>query len=220
VCFSAQADIVGGTLVAAIGVDAHRHLRGRSSHLLLATLPVLLGVHQLVEAFVWWGVDGHVPQSVGRVALWTYLLIAFVVLPIFVPFAVLALEPTTRRRWRMAPFVALGAGVSAVLLAAMLHAPIDAAARPYHLTYSVQLSHGGLVVALYVVAICGALLFSGYRHIVLFGVANLAAVVVLARLTLDGFTSLWCAYAAIAAAAIAIHMRYAKPHRETPYLLT
>ena len=77
-----------------------------------------------------------------------------------------------------------------------------------------------LVVALYVVAICGALLFSGYRHIAIFGLANLAVVALLARLTLDGFTSLWCAYAALAAAAIALHMRYAKPHRETPYLLT
>jgi hypothetical protein len=220
VCFSAQADIVGGTLVTAIGVDAWRHLQGRSSHLLLATLPVLLGAHQLVEAFVWWGVEGHVPQSVGTVALWTYLLIAFVVLPIFVPFAVLALEPTARRRWEMAPFVALGIGVSAVLLAAMLAAPIDAAAHPYHLAYSVQLNNGGLVVAFYVLAICGALLFSGYRHIAIFGLANLAAVVLLARLTLDGFTSLWCAYAALSAAAIAIHMRYAKPHRETPYVIT
>jgi hypothetical protein len=187
---------------------------------LLATLPVLLGVHQLVEAFVWWGVEGHVPQVVGRGALWIYLLIAFVVLPIFVPFAVLTLEPTTRRRWQMVPFVALGAGVSAVLLVAILAAPIDAAAHPYHLAYTVQLSHGGLVVALYVVAVCGALLFSGYRHIVVFGLANLAAVALLARLTLDGFTSLWCAYAALAAAAIALHMRYAKPHRATPYLLT
>jgi hypothetical protein len=114
----------------------------------------------------------------------------------------------------------LGIGVSAVLLAAMLAAPIDAAAHPYHLAYSVQLNNGGLVVALYVVAICGALLFSGYRHIAIFGLANLAAVVVLARLTLDGFTSLWCAYAALSAAAIAIHMRYAKPHHETPYVVT
>ena len=219
-CFSAQADLVGGTLVTAIGVDAYRHLRGRSSHLLLATLPLLLGVHQLVEAFVWWGVDGRVPQAAGRVALWIYLLIAFVVLPIFVPFAVLALEPTARRRWQMAPFVALGAGISTVLLAAMLTAPIDVAAHPYHLAYTVHLSHGGLVVALYVVAVCGALLFSGYRHIAIFGLANLAAVALLARLTLDGFTSIWCAYAALAAAAIALHMRYSKPHRETPYLLT
>ena len=219
-CLSAQADIVGGTLVAAIGIDAYRHLRGRSSHLLLATLPVLLGVHQLVEAFVWWGVEGHVPQMVGRIALWIYLLIAFVVLPIFIPFAVLAIEPTTRRRWQMAPFVALGVGVSAVLLAAMLDAPIEATEHPYHLAYTVQLSHGGLIVALYVIAVCGALLFSGYRHIAIFGLANLAAVVVLAWLTLDGFTSLWCAYAALLAAAIALHMRYAKAHRERPYLLT
>jgi hypothetical protein len=31
---------------------------------------------------------------------------------------------------------------------------------------------------------------------------------------------LWCGYAALSAGAIALHMRYAKPHREAPYLLT
>jgi hypothetical protein len=220
VCFSAEADVVGGIVVGAIGVDAFRHLRGRSNHLLLATLPLLLGAHQLVEAFVWWGVEGQVPHDVGRVALWIYLLIAFVVLPIFVPLAVLALEPTTRRRQRMAPFVALGAGVATVLFWAMLRAPIDVAERPYHLSYSVSISNGGLVVALYVAAVCGALLFSGYRHIEIFGVANLVAVALLAWLTIDGFASLWCGYAAISAGAIALHMRYGKQHRATPYVLT
>jgi hypothetical protein len=220
VCFSAEADVVGGLVIGGIGVDAYRHLRGRNNHLLLATLPLLLGAHQLVEAFVWWGTEGSVPHDVGRVALWIYLLIAFVVLPMFVPIAVLVLEPTSRRRWHMAPFVALGAGVSAVLLWAMLRAPIDVAARPYHLSYSVSISRGGLVVALYVAAVCGALLFSGYRHVEIFGVANLVAVAVLAWLTIDGFASLWCGYAAVSAGAIALHMRYAKPHRTTPYVLT
>jgi hypothetical protein len=64
------------------------------------------------------------------------------------------------------------------------------------------------------------LLFSGYRHIVVFGLANLLAVGILARLTVDGFASLWCGYAAVSAGAIALHMRYAKPHRATPYVLT
>jgi hypothetical protein len=49
---------------------------------------------------------------------------------------------------------------------------------------------------------------------------NLAAVVALAALTADEFASLWCVYAAISAGAIALHMRYAKPHRAEPYLLT
>ena len=207
-------------MVGAIGVDACRHLRGRNTHLLLAGLPLLLGAHQLDEAFVWWGLEGQVPHAVGRVALWIYLLIAFVVVPAFVPMAVLALEPTRQRRRRMVPFVALGAAVSVVLLTAMLRGPIDATQQPYHLAYSINVSHGGLVVALYVAAACGALLFSGYRHIEVFGIVNLVAVVILAWLTIDGFTSLWCGYAALTAGAVALHMRYARPHRATPYVLS
>lgn len=207
-------------MVGGIGVDAFRHLRGRNNHLLLAGLPLLLGAHQLDEAFVWWGVEGHVPHTVGRVALWIYLLIAFVVLPIFVPLAVLALEPTAGRRRIMAPFIALGAGVSTVLLVAMLRSPISVTEHPYHLAYSVSFNHVAVVIVLYVVAVCGALLFSGYRHIEIFGFANLVAVGVLAWLTADGFASLWCGYAALSAGAIALHMRYAKPHRNAPYVLT
>ena len=219
-CFSPQADLVGGVIVTTIGIDAHRNLRGREDHVLLATLPLLLGVHQLDEAFVWWGLEGHVPNTVGRVALWIYLLIAFVVLPMFVPIAVLALEPTARRRWRMVPFVVLGAGVSAVLFAAMLRTPIVATEHSYHIAYDAHPDQGGFFVALYVIAICGALLFSGYRHVAIFGLANLIAVGFLAWLTLDGFASLWCGYAALSTGAIALHMRYAKPHRERPYVLT
>jgi hypothetical protein len=220
VCFAPQADLVAGIGVTAIGVDAYRHIRGRSDHLLLATLPLILGVHQLIEDFVWWGLQGHVPHEAGRVALWAYMFIAFVLLPVFVPLAVLVLEPTVHRRRRMVPFVALGAVVSTVLLVAMLRGPVSAALHPWHLSYSIRLHHAVIIVALYVVAICGALLFSGYRHVALFGLGNLAVVVVLAELTADGFASLWCVYAAISAAAIALHMRYAKPHRAQPYVLS
>ena len=219
-CFAPQADVVGGLVVGAIGVDACRHLRGRNDHLLLAGLPILLGAHQLDEAFVWWGAQGHVPHEVGRVALWIYLLIAFVVVPIFVPVAVLALEPSGARRRTMMAFVALGAAVAAILLAAMLRGPIDATERPYHLAYTIDVHHGGILVAFYVLAACGALIFSGYRHIEIWGIVNLVAVALLAWLTIDGFTSLWCGYAAVTAAAVALHMRYAKPHRAHPYVLT
>jgi hypothetical protein len=41
-----------------------------------------------------------------------------------------------------------------------------------------------------------------------------------AWLTLDGFASLWCGYAAVSAGAVALHMRFARPHRPAPYVLT
>jgi hypothetical protein len=47
------------------------------------------------------------------------------------------------------------------------------------------------------------------KRLVWFGVANLAAVIVLAKLSADGFTSLWCLYAALVSAAIALHLRTA-----------
>jgi hypothetical protein len=220
VCFSAQADAVAGVVVIAIGVDAGRHLRGRNDHLLLATLPVLLGAHLLVEDFVWWSLQGHVSHEIGRLALWIYLVIAFVVLPIFVPLAVLTLEPTPPRRWRIAPFLGLGIVVAAILLVAIVTNPISVTRHPWHLAYNIKVSYGVVVVAGYITAICGSLLASGYRHVMFFGVGNVVVVVILAILTANGLASLWCIYAAISSGAIAFHLRYAKPHRATPYALT
>ena len=52
---------------------------------------------------------------------------------------------------------------------------------------------------------------SGYRNVVVFGVVNLVAVIVIAQLTISGFASVWCGWAAVSSAAIALHCRFAKP---------
>jgi hypothetical protein len=219
-CFSPQADLVGGLAISAIGVDVVRHVHRRRDKMALAALPLILGAHQLDEAFVWWGQQGHVPSAVGRVALWIYLLIAFVLLPIFVPLAVCALEPTKRRKLLMTPFIAIGVGVAVWLLVVMVRGPIGVTIHPYHLAYSVKLSHGLLVITLYVIACCGTLLVSGYRHVAFFGMLNLIAVIVIAKLTVDGFASVWCGWAAVTSGVIALHMRFGRPHRAMPYVLT
>jgi hypothetical protein len=218
-CFSPEGDLVGGVVVTAIGVDAIRHLRHRNDHLALAALPLVLGFHQIDEAFVWWGLQGIVPAGLGRVATWIYLVIAFVVLPILVPLVVMLLEPTARRKWRMAPFLAIGAGVSTVLLETMLRNDPSVVLGRFHLAYSVGLQHGIVIIGFYIVATCGSMLASSFRDIVGFGLANVVAVAILARLSADGFASLWCFYAAIACGAILLHMRYAKPHRASPYAM-
>ena len=219
-CFSPEGDLAGGIVVTAIGIDACRHLRGRNNLLLLAATPLLLGVHQLDESLVWWSLQGHLPHSVGRIAMWIYLLIAFVVVPVLVPVAIWVVGPTARRRWIIAPFAALGIGIACILLISMLQGPVTVRLGTYHLAYSIGLRHGLLIIGLYVVATCGSLLFSGYRDIMVFGIANLVVVVILARLTADGFASLWCFYAALASGAISLHMRFAKAHRANPYALT
>ena len=209
-CFSAQADIVGGVVVSAIGVDVLRNVRGRRRHIALAALPLMLGLHQLVEAVVWWGLQGHLSESVGRFAVWLYLLVAFVVLPVFVPVAVMVLEPKGGRRQAMASLVVLGLAVSGVLFAAMIRGPVAATLGDKHIAYSTDLRAGLLVVIAYVIATCGSLLLSSYGDIAIVGIANLLAVAALAKLTIDGFASLWCGWAAVTSGALAIHMRYGR----------
>jgi len=98
----------------------------------------------------------------------------------------------------------------------MVRGPVGVNLDPYHLSYSIRLPDGLLIVALYVVAVCGPLLVSGYRIVALFGVVNLIAVIVIARLTISGFASVWCGWAAVSSAAIALHCRFAKPVLSAP----
>ena len=216
-CFSPQADIAGGLVICAIGIDAVRHVRQRREFLALAWIPLLLGAHQFIEALVWLWLQGHVPRGIGHVALWAYLLIAFVVLPVFIPLAVIVLEPTRRRKAIMVPFALTGTVIAVILLAAMVRGPVGVKLAPYHLSYSIRVPDGLLVIALYVVAVCGPLLMSGYRNVVIFGAVNLVAVIVIARLTVSGFASVWCGWAAVSSAAIALHCRYAEPGALTVY---
>jgi hypothetical protein len=207
VCFSAEADLVAGVVVSGVGVDALRHVR-RPDERPLALLPLLLGAHQLVEAFVWWGLDGEVSASIGRAAMWIYLLIAFCVVPVVVPYALGVLERRPDRRPRLG-FVALGAAVAAVLLHALVRGPVSAVIEQHHIDDRIDLWLGGPVAAAYVVATVGPMLRSRQVHLRWFGVGNLVAVAALAWFASSAFISLWCVWAAVTSVAIAAHLRYA-----------
>ena len=204
-CFSAEADLVAGIVIAGVGVDAVRHV-SRREELPLASIPFVLAAHQLVESVVWRGLEGDASHTVGRAAIWAYLVIAFVVVPVLVPVALALLEPPGTRR-RMYGFVALGAVVAAVLLRAMLQGPVVATIDAHHISYEVEVGRGGLVDALYVVATCGPMLTSSASRLRWYGVANLAAVVALAWFASSALISLWCLWAAVTSVAIALHLR-------------
>lgn len=204
-CFSAQADLTAGVVVTAVGIDAIRRAR-TPRELPLASLPLLLGIHTLIEAFVWWGLAGTVSQQVGDAATWFYLAIAFL-LPVWVPIAVRGVEPVRARRRLMSTLAGIGAVATLVFLWAIVFRPIGAYVDGMHIAYVVDLPGGGGVGVIYVVATCGALVMASDRWIRYFGFSNLVAVIALAWLTVGGLTSLWCVWAAITSFAIDLYLR-------------
>ena len=151
-----------------------RHVTKRSE-LPLAFVPIVLATHSFIEAFVWWGLEGKVAFGVGRFAVWAYLVIAFCLLPVLAPSAVALIAPTRRRTLALG-FITLGIGVAAALTLALLHGPVMARTASHHVAYSIDLHYGGVIVALYVVAVCGPMLASPYPRVRWFGMANLVAV--------------------------------------------
>ena len=208
-CFSPEMDVVAGVVIGSVGVDALRHVR-HPRELPLASLPLALGVHQLTEAFVWWDLRGEVAASTGRTALWAYAAFAFVVLPLLVPVAVLAIEPDEMRRRRIVRLAVLGGLVAGVYADAMHGGPVTAAIQGRTIMYDTGVPHGGLVAALYMVATVGALLTSSHRRIALFGAANLLILPMLVVTASRALTSLWCMWAAVASVVIARHQRLAR----------
>jgi hypothetical protein len=211
-CFSPEVDLIGGAAIAAIGIDTLRHV-DHDNERAVAYLPLIFGLHQVVEAFVWWGLDGRVATAVGDVAAWVYLAIAFGLLPWFVPLAVRRLEPDLRKRTYDTVLIGVGALVGVYLMAAVISGPIQVIDGGYYLSYSVALTFGGTATALYVASTCGSLLISSDRYLARYGVVNLLAVVALSVLLVAGVISLWCVWAAITSVAIAIHLRRTDQHR-------
>jgi len=209
VCFSPEADLLTGIVVSGVGIDALRHTKHRR-YLPLALLPLLFGLHQLVEAVAWWGFEGRVPVRVGEMATWLYLAFAFVVVPPLVPWAVRSVEVDPARRRRLLPFVLLGAAVAAALLPGLLSGEAGGEVACRYIAYDTGVPYSGYVLPFYVAATCGPMLASGSRRFVLFGVANLAAVGVLGWLLAGGVISLWCVWAAATSVAIAREARVAE----------
>jgi len=195
VCFSAEADFVSGAVIGAIGVATLTKVE-RPRELPLALLPLAFALHQIAEGFVWRDLDAGATQSTG-VAVSLYVAFAWVVLPVFAPFAIMILEPPGRRRRMIGVFVVLGAIAGTYLAAALVRGDVSAHAVEHTIQYGGAGRLAFVATALYVVATCGAPLLSGFRAIVWFGAANVVAVAAFVTIQAEGLTSLWCTWAAV-----------------------
>jgi hypothetical protein len=203
-CFSENADLVAGAVLTPIGIAALREVRCWRE-VPFASLPMLFALHQFTEAFVWAADHGHVSAHVGHVAAVAYVIFALPVLPTLLPVSVLLLEPR-RVRLRVAPFVVIGLVVTTYLSIAMATHGVSVTVHEHSLGYGTGLTNGYFWAVLYVVAVVGPSILSGYRSIVAFGVFNLVGLIVVAALYVEAFASFWCILAGITSVLVLLHM--------------
>ena len=217
-CFSAAANFVGSGALGAIGVVTLTKVKHRRE-LLFAALPALFAAHQFIEGFVWLGLDGILSPVVTHDMGAAFMLYAQGLLPFLLPLSVMLFEPDAKSRRRMLPFLVLGTATTVYILWALIAYPLQVYVEHNSIVYINQATNNTTVALLYVIATCGSLFCSKIRMMVIFGAANLAILLAVMEFKRYAFTSLWCAYAAVASVIILVYFWRSSRHRPFLYAL-
>lgn len=212
-CFSATANFVGSGALGAVGVVTLTKVKHRRE-LLFASLPTLFAAHQLIEGFVWLGIDGMLSPKVTHAAGEAFVLYAQGLLPLLMPLSVLLFEASAPRRRRMLPFAILGGLTSLYMLWALMSYPLQIYVKGNSIVYVNPGTNYTWLAVIYVFATCGSLLFSKVRDMAIFGYTNLFLLLVVMAVKRYAFTSLWCAYAAVASVIVLAYFwntRFTRP---------
>ncbi|WSY14195.1 hypothetical protein OG928_22025 [Embleya sp. NBC_00896] len=189
-----------GGVITAVGVASVASVR-RINDLPMALLPVVLGAHQLIESVVWKGEQGAVSAGTADLAREAWAVLAFPLLPAFVPLAVLAAQwPLERGRERVRTtfLVLLGLVVCGALTHAVASGPVNAEICGNTVRYSVGIPAAPWLIAGYLVATLGSLLLARDRLLRVLGLVCAVGAAVTMRLWFRSFASTWCAVAAVA----------------------
>jgi hypothetical protein len=216
-CFSAAANFVGSGVLAAIGIVTLTKVKHRRE-LLFASLPTLFAIHQFIEGFVWLGLDGILSPAVAHNMGAAFVLYAQGFLPFLLPLSIVLFESNVTNRRRMLPFLLIGLGTSLYILWGLTAFPLQVYVRQNSIVYINPATNNTAVAVLYIIATCGSLFFSKVRAMVLFGMANLFILLVVMAFKRYAFTSLRCAYAAIASIIILAYFWKSQSHRPFSYL--
>ena len=218
-CFSAAANFIGSGVLGAIGVVTLTKVKHRRE-LLFAALPTFFAIHQFIEGFVWLGLDGILSPVVTHNMGAAFMLYAQGLLPLILPLSVLLFEPTIKRRRRMLPFVMIGGATALYMLWALTAYSLDVFVMGKSIVYINPATNNTAVAVVYVIATCGSLFFSQIKDMIMFGAANLVILLTVMGFKRYAFTSLWCAYAAIASVIILAYFWRSSGHRPFRYIYT
>ena len=228
-CYSAEASFGSGALLLGAGAWCARTAARKSPWFWpFAVVPVLFGVQQCTEGFVWLGIHGEKPLLV-EVSSRIYLLFAIAFWPFWYSFAAWKMEVDPRKK----SFLGFWMGMSLIWVLAYLMAIRGDAGVPIACEsgHSVRYNYsdsGGLWKTgvskwisrvVYLVTAILPVLVMTHRKLLLAPAIGASVTAFAAALYYDhAFTSVWCLWSALVSALIARSVWLAPAKAEDLYL--
>ena len=192
-CFSATASFAAAGVLSATGAVTLSKVKSKRE-IPLASIPLLFGVQQAIEGVVWVSFGSTL---LNTIATYGFLFFAYVLWPIFVPVAVMLVEPsrTRKRALKILSFVGLAIGL--YLLYYLLIEPSKAHVVGGSIAYDFKHIYDLVYLIPYVLVTAGSGLISSHKILNLFGIAATLSFFVAFWLYYVNFISVWCFFAAL-----------------------
>lgn len=204
-CFSATASFVAGTALLAAGTVTMKKT-SRKAELPFAAIPLLFGLQQVIEGVIWLTFRFETPL-LNVIMTHVYSFFSHVLWPIYVPFAILLLEPVPWRRKTILTFLLVGSVVGLYLLAILIRFPVTSEAIGGHIAYLSPHFYVMTVMASYLIATCVSMFFSSHNAVFAFGVVAFWSAVAAYAFYTVWFISVWCFFAAVLSGIVYLYFR-------------
>ncbi len=208
-CFSAQMSFIVSAALTGIAALTYRKVR-KIEQVPFATIPLLFAIQQLAEGLLWVLLPQTTSPPIITLAKYTFLTIAFIVWPVFIPFALLTLEENFIRRAIIASCLVLGIAWSFVSIWYIAThgatVQIDGGHLFYQITGIVEVDH--VQSALYFMTTILPFLASSNRALQTMGSIIALSVVASYLFWYTYFVSIWCFFTAVISLGVYYILRY------------
>lgn len=196
-CFSASASFTVSAVLLVGGIAIMKKVKS-PSYYPFASLPILFGIQQFIEGFVWLSLSYEAYAQYNSSATVAFLIFAQVVWPGLVPFSILLLEKDPLRKKILSVIAVLGFAVSIYLLFCILNFPVHSQIKGSHIFYDLDYRHGMVKFSgvFYFIPTVLPALISSFKRMVYFGVMILLSFLVTKIFYEDYVISVWCYFAA------------------------
>ena len=173
---------------------------------------MLFAFQQLSEGVIWLTFQVEAPL-LNTVMTHVYSFFSHVLWPVYLPVAVLMVEPPGRRRRSLIAFVAAGAAVGAYLLYVLVAFPVVSRPTGQHVEYDSPHFFAAAVMTLYLISTTVSPLLSTLRGVKVFGLLALLSFGAAHYFYATWFISVWCFFAALLSVVIYLHFTLQKAER-------
>lgn len=197
-CFSAGASFTGGVIISAIGIVTIIKVHN-PSQILFASIPLFFGFQQITEGLLWLVLPLAGYEVLQNVAAYTFLIMAQAIWPVLIPFSMLLMELSKKKKKILYGLLGVGVVLSIYYSYCLLIYNVSPQIIGYHIHYASDFPKSLVIAAsiLYLIATITPLFVSSIKRTHLLGILMSLSCLITVIFFRQYLTSVWCFFAAL-----------------------